>query len=132
MLTELTKEQEALIPIVRDEWIAKVCDPEKRLKLDKVKAKKQIEWFYEFCGEKKPLIWFMDSPFGCQIAANFLRLSSGSNIKSNIESNIKSNVWSNIWSNIKSNIKSNIESNIKSNVWSNIGSNIWSNIKSNI
>ena len=44
MLTTLTPEQTALIPVVREEWMSKICDPNKRLGLDRKKAEKQIKW----------------------------------------------------------------------------------------
>lgn len=71
-LHELTPEQEALIPIVRDEWLNPIFAPEGPAPLDKKKCKDGIEWLYKITGLEKPIIFFLDSPLGCQLAANIL------------------------------------------------------------
>ena len=87
-LETLTKEQEDLIPIIRQKWLDEFYNNQE---IDKQKAIEQITWLYEFCGKNKPTIFFMDSPLGSQIIANI-----GANIRDNIGANIGDNIGANI------------------------------------
>jgi hypothetical protein len=59
-ITELTPEQQALIPIIRDEWIKIALDTSPT---DKQKAESAIRLAYSSCGLKQPhqILWF-DNP----------------------------------------------------------------------
>jgi len=67
---ELTPEEEALIPIVRDEWLNPLFGPDGPAPLNKEKCKEGIEWLYELLNLEKPTISFLGSPMACQLAAN--------------------------------------------------------------
>ncbi|MCF3107288.1 hypothetical protein LL912_00715 [Niabella sp. CC-SYL272] len=136
-LTTLTNDQEAQIPVIRDQWLNYILSCENRL--DRDKAREGIEWLYSYCGKKRPVVIFMDSPFGCQVAANyFLKFFKDvpanirGNIGDNIGANIRGNIWANIRGNIGDNIRGNIWANIRGNIWANIGANIRANIGDNI
>ena len=124
-LETLTKEQEDLIPIIRQKWLDEFYNNQE---IDKQKAIEQITWLYEFCGKKKPTIFFMDSPLGSQIIAN-IWANIGANIWDNIGDNIRANIRDNIRDNIGANIWANIWANIRDNIGANIGANIWANIE---
>jgi hypothetical protein len=71
-IDELTPEQEALIPIVRQEWIdfslggdTSVNEPE---------AKEGLSWLYKEANLEPPEhVVVMDSPIACQFAANLMK-----------------------------------------------------------
>ena len=120
----LTPEQEANIIPHRDFWLNYILSCKNRT--DRKKAKKGVEWLYKFCGKKPPVIIWMDSPYGCQVAANFFEQFYNSpkanirdNIRDNIGANIGANIWDNIWDNIGDNIGANIRDNIRANIWDN-------------
>jgi hypothetical protein len=69
-LEKLTKEQEALIPVVRDEWINKLMSCRK---LDQEACRAGIEWLYSFTKLDRPCVLFTSSPLGAQYAANMFR-----------------------------------------------------------
>lgn len=79
MLEELTKEQEELMYVVRDEWLKRLS-PES--KLDKENATKGLQWLYEFSGLKAPEILFVESPLAAQLAVKKI---SGEDIGGNWE-----------------------------------------------
>lgn len=68
MLTELTAEQEALIPVIRDRWLNKFFS------LPRIKdgVEEHINWLYEFCKKKKPVVLKTRSPFEAQLFAFIL------------------------------------------------------------
>ena len=133
----LTDYQKSQIIPHRDFWLNYILTCKNRT--DREKAKAGIEWLYKFCKKKPPVIIFMDSPYGCQVAANFfinLLKSNPANIRDNIRANIWDNISANIGANIRDNIGDNISANIGANIRDNIGdnisANIWDNIRANI
>ena len=101
MKETLTQHEQEMIPVIRDRWLNYILSCNNNL--DKEKAAKGIEWLYKFCKKEKPIMIFMDSPLGCQIAANFF-INKGQNI------------WQNIWQNIGQNIGQNIRQNIGNHI----------------
>lgn len=62
MITELTPEQEALIPVYREKWRAIAFSTER---IDREKAAEAIKSFYNTIGDKAPeRVIFFDSPYG--------------------------------------------------------------------
>jgi hypothetical protein len=72
MLTELSKEQEALIPVVRDEWINKFYENPDPTQLDENLATEFVNWVYSLSNYKAPKVIFADSPVHAQQIANDL------------------------------------------------------------
>ncbi len=141
----LTPFQESQIIPHRDKWVNYILSCKNSI--DKAKAKKGIEWLYKYCKKEPPIIIFMDSPYGCQVAANFfikllkqslanIEANIEDNIEDNIKDNIRANIVANIWDNINVNISLNINLNISLNITTNIAEiirdNIGNNIKDNI
>ncbi|BAY83020.1 hypothetical protein NIES267_25060 [Calothrix parasitica NIES-267] len=60
IITELTPEQEALIPVYRDKWLKITLSTER---INRVKATQAVKEFYKFIGEYEPEIIFFDSPY---------------------------------------------------------------------
>mgnify|MGYP001794564804 CR=1 FL=1 len=61
IITELTPEQEALIPVYRNKWLKIALSTER---IDKKKAAEAVNYFYQFIGEDEPELLFFDSPYG--------------------------------------------------------------------
>jgi len=68
MITKLSPEQEALIPVVRDRWVNKLT----ALEFNEEQAREGIKWLYEFSGLKEPKIFFCESPLQIQQICNIL------------------------------------------------------------
>ena len=60
IITELTPEQEALIPVYREKWRKIALSTER---IDQVKATEAIKAAYKFFDAEAPLIEFFDSPY---------------------------------------------------------------------
>ena len=70
-IEKLTKEQEALLPVVRDEWV-KFClggDTEINRKV----AADGIRWIYGLAKLDSPFVIFVDGPMACQYAVLFIK-----------------------------------------------------------
>jgi hypothetical protein len=70
-LEKLTKEQEALIPTIRQQWLDRLFT--NRQRIDRAKATEGIEWLYAFSKLEKPTIIYVDSPIACQYAVHLLK-----------------------------------------------------------
>ena len=70
-LEKLTKDQEALIPVVRDAWITRALGGD--ASFDRERIVKGVEFVYSLAKLKKPQFTIViDSPFAAQYAANIL------------------------------------------------------------
>jgi hypothetical protein len=129
-LEVLTKEQEDLIPIVRQEWLDLFF--KNKGNLNKKLFEAQIDWLYKRLNYKKPFIWYCDSPLMVQIIINIIKNTPQTNALIRENNNIGANIRDNIGANIRANIGDNIRDNIGDNIWDNIGDNISANIRANI
>src|SRR5574343_2009555 len=129
-IDELTPEQEALVPVVRDEWIAR-CDD--GAEIDKPIASKQIDWLYRFSKLKPPAILFVSSPLGAQYAAALIKAAIKDPIVgANVEANVGDNVWDNVGDNVGANVRDNVGANVEANVGDNVGANVRDNVGANV
>ena len=70
LITELTPEQEAMLPAFREKWraIGLNTDP-----IDRQKAERSIKNLYKIAGEDEPIVLFFDSPAACLISRALLQ-----------------------------------------------------------
>lgn len=69
MLTELTPEQEALIPVIRDKWLNFALGGDTSIREDVVES---VEWLYSLAKVKKPRqVVLCRSPYEAQVIANY-------------------------------------------------------------
>lgn len=69
-ITELTFEQEQLLPVIRNKYLDKVFKYENFNSQNFDNVSKYTKALYKMCGLKEPEVILVDSPLGCQIAAN--------------------------------------------------------------
>lgn len=70
-LETLAKEQEALIPIVRQEWLDLFF--KNKGNLNKELFESQVGWLYKRLNKPMPAIWYCDSPLMVQLIINILK-----------------------------------------------------------
>lgn len=66
MIEKLTAEQEALIPVVANEWINRLHSG---AEIDKEAAAEGIKWLYSLASLSEPEVVFVDSPMAAQMEA---------------------------------------------------------------
>lgn len=84
MIYELTKEQEAKIPLYKKKWHDKFFS----LGFDREKAFKFVDWLYSLMDRKPPVKIVLDSPFSVQLAANILYSQLSSQLYSQLRSQL--------------------------------------------
>ena len=101
-LERLSSEQEALMVKVREEWLDFVF--KSTLPLDKQKAIEDVKWLYSLANLPDPLVIILDSPRGCQIAANFfknqvrdqVRDQVGDQVRDQVADQVGEQVWNQV------------------------------------
>ena len=87
MITKLTKEQEAMIPVYRQTWLDYTI---KSGPIDKEKCEDAIKWAYNFVNMKLPTKFvYLRSVVECNKAINLLNLGYKLDLDSNISANIQ-------------------------------------------
>ncbi len=70
-LEKLTPDQEIEVVNTRDFWMNYIFSCKNSI--NKEKAKIGINWLYKFSGKKEPVVIYVDSPIGCQLAVLYLK-----------------------------------------------------------
>ena len=94
MIDALTLEQQALLPVVRDEWIAAALSG-KGPRITVEQAREQARWIYGLSKMKLPQIVVVDSPMACQVATNLL--SVGDSVGDSVRTSVWESVWDSVW-----------------------------------
>lgn len=109
MLTELTAEQEALMSVVRDEWIA-LCDNGKH---DKVRARTAAEYLYQQAGLKVPPIIVCESPLSAIVALEMVRDS------------VRASVKASVWASVRASVGDSVRDSVEASVWDSVKASVW-------
>lgn len=90
-IEKLTSYQESQIIPHRDFWLNYIFSCKNST--DREKAKQGIEWLYKFCKKEKPMMFFVDSPYACQLAANYLKLLLNNKVRAQVRAQVGAQVW---------------------------------------
>jgi len=124
-IEKLTPEQEALIPQIRDKWLNLLFGPDGPKKLDKEACREGVEWMYELAGLEKPLVIFVESPLGCQLAANMIKkLDSEGFAMHPVQDSILP-IWNSFWESVENSIEDSALVSIRDSVWTSIQNFVW-------
>jgi len=72
--TELTEEEKALIPVIRDNWINMLSSPDHYLFDHLDEAEKGIDWLYSLVEIPPPMKIYVESPYAAQYAVAILKI----------------------------------------------------------
>src|SRR3990167_223194 len=148
----LTPEQEALIPIVRDEWI-KFCLGGDCL-IEKEKAKKGIEWVYSLANLSAPkFIAFAEGPLAAQIIARVfpdtckavsmkmdkqsVEQSVDQSVRQSVEQSVWQSVEQSVWQSVRLSVWQSVEQSVEQSVWQSVeqsvgqsvGQSVWQSVR---
>lgn len=116
-VSELTQEQVAQMSVVRQEYLDLFFSLE--FKEENLPFLKSFVY-----GDRDVPVFVMDSPYGCQVAANNFQCTG-----EDILDNIADDIWENARINIGGNISCNIGDNIRGNIWDSIRENVKANVQ---
>ncbi len=124
-LEKLSEDQEKLMIQTKNEWLNYIFSCKN--KLNKKEVEKGINWMYKISNLEKPMIIYLDSPYGLQIGVNILDQILKSDLKQ-VGSQVGSQVRSQVWSQVGSQVWSQVGS----QVWSQVGSQVGSQVESQV
>lgn len=117
MLEKLTKEQESLMYVIRDNWLDKAYNPKQ--KVDEV-IKKGINDLYQLCKLKKPKkIIIVDSPVGLYLLGNIMKnkASVGDSVRDSVWASVGASVGDSVWASVGDSVRASV----RDSVWDSVG-----------
>ena len=123
MLIELTPEQKALLPIIRNKWVNRFNS----LEFNEEKAKIFIEGVYTFSKLNKPDVLFVDSPLGCQMAYNILLKLAKKKTNS-----VENSVWNSVGNSVKNSVRDSVENSVGNNVGNSVKNSVWNSVGNSV
>ena len=128
MLEKLTPEQEALIPIVRDEWINRLdACPE----IDREKAEAGIKWLYSVSKLKEPKVIFVSSPLGAQYAANMIGQVDNRAVFQ-VWAQVWDQVWAQVWDQVWAQVGAQVGDQVWDQVWAQVGDQVGAQVRDQV
>ena len=93
-LEKLTKEQENLMPIVRDEWINTALHASN---FDKEEIEQGVKWMYYASNLKEPEVVFIEGP------KDFAEKFSNS-VRASVRDSVRASVWASVWDSVRDSV----------------------------
>ena len=122
MINRLTPEQEALIPIKREEWLKVGLSTQPA---DREKAEHGVKLAYEAAGLTPPeqMIW-VDSPLaGCYAATMLTRVRDqvgaqvGAQVRDQVWGQVGAQVWDQVWDQVRAQVWGQVWDQVWDQVW---------------
>ena len=120
MLDKLTSKQEKLLIKVREEWLDKLF--KSKLSFNEAKARKGVEWLYSFSGLKEPMILFVDSPMGAQIAVKYAKTYLKLLKEKGVDMKIKG---AQVWDQVRAQVWAQVGAQVGAQVWAQVRAQVW-------
>jgi hypothetical protein len=139
-IQRLTAKQQALIPIVRDEWIAAGLDTRPA---DRVAAERAIRLMYECGGKKAPerIVW-CGSPMSLALTRSIVLdlITKKASVRDSVWNGVGANVWDSVRDSVRDSVGANVWdsvwdsvwASVRDSVWANVGANVWASVRANV
>ena len=145
-LKDLTPEIKAKIPIYIEKAIAGVFDGERYNNFSFDKAKKAVDYNYQYCGELKPILIVAENPYEAQLLFNYIASNTDlhslisliwnnlndSQLTSQLDSQLRSQLTSQLTSQLDSQLNSQLRSQLYSQLNSQLRSQLYSQLYSQL
>ena len=132
-LETLTPEQEALIPVVRDEWLNLFRD-EGPKRMNRPVVEEGIEWLYGLAGLDKPRLVFVESPMGCQLAPHFFRQMGKDDglDKINVEDSVMDSVRDSVMDSVGHSVGRSVGRSVRDSVWDSVRDSVRRSVRASV
>ena len=126
-LESLTKEQEALIPIVRDEWIKFCLGGDQTL--NREMAQKGLRWIYGLAKLDEPKVIFVDGPFACQFAVWYIEeLSKKKILDKKSLASVGASVRDSVVASLGDSVVASVRASVRASVGDSVGDSVWDSV----
>jgi len=125
-LETLTPQQEALIPVVKNEWIKlALLDGDE---FDDEQARRSLEWLYALANKKKPITILVDSPLAMQYAANILAHTKGAQVRDQVWDQVRDQVWAQV----EDQVWAQVEAQVRDQVGAQVGAQVRAQVEAQV
>jgi hypothetical protein len=123
-IKKLTPQQEALIPVVREEWI-KFCLGG-NTEINRKVASDGIRWIYGLAELESPLVVFVDGPMACQYAVWFIQAmlkdkklgnQVGDQVGDQVRDQVRAQVGAQVWGQVRDQVRDQVWNQVRDQVW---------------
>lgn len=128
-LESFTKEQEALIPVVRDEWVKFCLGGDNSL--NREMASKGLRWIYGLAKLDEPRVVFVDGPFACQMAVWYIEeLSKNKILDKKLKASVRDSVASvaSVWDSVGASVRDSVQASVRDSVRDSVGASVWDSV----
>jgi len=135
-LAQLSPEQEALLPAIRDEWLAHGLSTSPT---DRKGAEQGIALAYQAAGLKPPatFIW-LGSPFAGAIGSAMLarapkvRAQVGAQVWDQVWDQVGAQVWDQVWDQVGDQVWDQVRAQVGDQVWDQVGDQVWDQVRAQV
>ena len=145
-IEKLTSEQEALMLVVRDEWINKLTN----LEFNEEKAIKGINFIYGLANLKNPNIIIVDSPYGAQLAVFYTKIylkifaeifklkeaSVRASVGDSVWASVRDSVWASVGASVRASVGDSVGASVRASVgdsvWDSVGDSVWDSVEASV
>jgi hypothetical protein len=147
-IEKLTKEQEELMPDVRDEWINFCLSGD--TSIDQKECSDGIEWLYLLAKLKKPIfLAFAEGPLAAQGIANIfpnvlkaigikkpvwnsvensVRNSVWNSVENSVRNSVRNSVWNSVENSVGNSVGNSVENSVRNSVWNSVENSVWNSV----
>ena len=141
-LENLSPAQAALLIKTRDAWLNRVF---KENAFNKDVAISGVKWLYQLANLREPLVLIMQSPAGCQFAANILGRKDvraqvgaqvwdqvwaqvGDQVRDQVWDQVGAQVWDQVWAQVGAQVRAQVGDQVRAQVWDQVGAQVWDQV----
>ena len=125
-IARLTPDQEALLPVVRDEWLAHGLSTEPA---DRATAEAGVKLAYERAGLAPPrIVVWLDSPLaGC--IGSWMLGQVGGQVRGQVGGQVRGQVWGQVWDQVRDQVRGQVRDQVRGQVRDQVGDQVWGQVR---
>ena len=137
-LESLSQEQLLKMDEVKQYWLNYIFSCTNSV--DREKATKGIQWLYKLSGAKDPIVIFVDSPMGCQLAVAYLkewvRQFPSLFARAQVRAQVGDQVWAQVWAQVRDQVWAQVGDQVWAQVWAQVrdqvGDQVWAQVRDQV
>jgi hypothetical protein len=125
-LRRLTDEQEALLPVVRDEWLGIGLSTEPA---DRAEAERGVALAYRCAGLPAPdvTVW-LQSPLSGAVGSSILAIPPGDQVRTQVWDQVRTQVWDQVWTQVWAQVRAQVGAQVGTQAWAQVRAQVWDQV----
>ncbi len=129
-IDKLTPEQEALLPVYRDEWIKIGLSTEPA---DRPRAERAIALMYEAAGLPPPkqIVW-AQSPLSALLVRDVLSKLDRASVWDSVRDSVRDSVWDSVRASVRDSVWASVGASVRASVWASVGTSVRASVRASV